>query len=515
MKIKKLIALLLTTIIPFGGLVACGGGSSSSSLEITVYNAGYGVAWVEAVAAAFTEETGNEVVVWESADQSIEMNLIAEDQHTSDIIFMNSEMYSYAEEGHLADLTDIVYNKVPTGESDGLKTILERCYYADAMNLNKENKYYYVPFASGIEAMLYNETVLNQLFPTGWKANTTDEMFAMFETIKNSSIAYPMVSTSDYLDYLTQTWWAQYDGYDTYFDYWRGYKDGVFCSTSPEMAKTPGRLNALTVLTQAIKKDYGYMHASNETFFDSQYFTNAQMTFTGAAPFSGDVKKAAFYPCGDWFENEMGTQMNNQTIKMMKVPVISSIKNTFTDSADKLMTDQALSAIIDKIDNGVVYSESEYGCKQSTYERVKEARNIVLVNGVLQQAYVPVSSEKKELAGEFFRFMISNAGQSIFSQEMNGLVMPYGYDVESDENVEISTFARSVLDCVRSDDTLFVYRDISQTLASRGGIAGFTTNKNKYFLKLYTGEMTAQGVYDDTYDYLSGQWRTILTNCGF
>lgn len=314
--------------------------------------------------------------------------------------------------------------------------------------------------------------------------------------------------------YLTQTWWAQYDGYDTYFDYWRGYKDGQFCSQTPEMAKTAGRLNALTVLTQAIKKDYGYMHASNSTFFDSNFFTHAQKTFTGAIEYGGDTKKVAFYPCGDWFENEMGSQMN-KNIKMMKVPVISSIKNTFTDINDKTMTDQTLSAIIDKIDSGVVYSESVYGCKQSTYERVKEARNIILVNGVLQQAYVPVSSEKQELAAEFLRFMISDAGQSIFSQEMNGLTMPYGYDVETDENVEVSDFAQSVIDCVKSEDTLFVYRDISQTIASRGGIPSFTTNKNKYFLKLYTGEMTAEGVYNDTYDTLSTQWKTILTNCGF
>ena len=515
MKIKKLIALLLTTIIPFSGLYACGGASSSSSLEITVYNAGYGIVWVESMAAAFSEATGNEVVVWETVDQSIEVNLIAEDQHTSDIIIMNSEMYTYAEEGHLAELTYIVYNKVPYGEDDDAKTILELCNYADAMNLNKENKYYYVPFASGIESMLYNETVLNDIFPDGWKANTTDEMFKLFDAIKASGKAYPMVGASDYLDFLTQTWWAQYDGYNTYFDYWRGYKDGSFCVTSPEMAKTDGRLNALNVIAKAVKETNGYLHRHNGTFFDSQYFANAQMSFTGAAPFSGDSKKAAFYPCGDWFENEMGSLMNNQSIKMMKVPVISSIKNTFTDSTDKLMSDQTLSSIIEKIDDGIVYSKYEYGCEQSTYERIKEARSVVLVNGVLQQAFVPISSNKQELAGEFFRFMISNVGQSIFSQEMNGLTMPYGYDVENDEDVEISKFARSVIDCTSSEDTLFIYRDISQTLASRGGIPGFTTNRNKYFLKLFTGEMTAQGVYDDTYDNLSRRWETILSNCGF
>lgn len=514
MKIKKLIAILLTAIIPFSGLIGCVSVNSSSSLEITVYNAGYGIAWVEAVAAAYTEETGNEVNVLESVDQSIELNLIAEDQHSSDIIFMNSEMYSYAEDNHLAELTDLVYNKVPYGANENSSKILELCKYVDAMNLNKGNKYYYVSFATGVEAMLYNGQVLNNIFPNGWKANTTDEMFAMFETIKNSGVAYPMVSTSDYLDYLTQTWWAQYDGYDTYFDYWRGYKDGQFCNQTPEMAKTAGRLNALTVLAQAIKKDYGYMHASNSTFFDSNFFTHAQKTFTGTIEYGGDTKKVAFYPCGDWFENEMGSQMN-KNIKMMKVPVISSIKNTFTDATDKVMSDQTLSAIIDKIDNGVAFSESVYACKQSTYERVKEARNIVLVNGVLQQAYVPISSEKQELAAEFLRYMISDAGQSVFSQEMNGLTMPYGYDVESDENVEVSDFAKSVLDCVRSEDTLFIYRDISQTIASRGGIPSFTTNQHKYFLKLYTGEMTAEGVYSDTYDTLSSQWRTILTNCGY
>lgn len=195
----------------------------------------------------------------------------------------------------------------------------------------------------------------------------------------------------------------------------------------------------------------------------------------------------------------------------MKTPILSSITNTFIDSVDKQMTDEKLSSIIEKIDNNVSFTESEYGCKESTYDKVFEARNIVSTNGEQMQGFVPVTCSNKELAADFLRFMVSKKGQSVYAQEMQGLHMGYGYNPFDDEEVEMSEFVKSVHDCFENSNSIYVYRDISELLSYRGGLAAFTTNNNLYTQAIFTGS-SALAVYNDTYNTLKNQWSKYLAD---
>ena len=188
---------------------------------------------------------------------------------------------------------------------------------------------------------------------------------------------------------------------------------------------------------------------------------------------------------------------------MMKVPVISSIVNTFVDETDKAMTDAQLSAIIAKIDAGTAYSKDTYGCAQSTYDKVFAARNTVSTNGELQQAVVLKSSNKKDKAADFLRFMISKAGQSCYAQELNGLHMGYGYDPTTDSEVEISSFVESTLNMVNAN-TIFVYRDISTKLAHDKELVAFTyaSGSNNYSNPIYYGDYDADFIYNKNYEIL-------------
>jgi len=509
-KLIKLITIMLSIMLTFSSLAACGGGEvDDSTLEISIYEKGFGYAWLETMAADYEEKTGTSVTVIPFYDQDSETALLQTDSHSSDVLFFIADMSMHAEEGHLADITELVYNQRPYGVETG-ETIKELAHYSDVLNVARQGKYYSLSYSSSVQSLLYNKTTLDALFGAeDWsEPRTTDEWVKLLDDIKanHSATAYPLVTVADYMEYLVNTWWAQYDGQAKYFDYWRGYDNGEFCADDPIMAKSQGRLEALTMLESVYKKANGYMHEYTGTFIQEGKAKDGQRTFLSKG-YSSDAKKVAFFPCGDWFANEMGdTLMLGQDVRMMKTPVISSIKNTFEDATDKAMTDEKLSEIIKKIDEKVAYSEAEYGCKQTTYDKIKEARSMIFTNGEQMQAFIPSSSENKEEAAQFLRYMVSNDAQSFYAQELDGLQMGYGYDPTKDESVKISTFVQSVISCT-SEDTVYIYRDFSHALAFRGGLPAFTTNQNKYTDVIYTGS-TAQTVFDDTYSTLKTKWKS-------
>jgi len=519
-KFTKLITLLIAVVLSCTTFIGCGGGGGGGkgSLSITVYDAGFGYAWVENMALAFEEETGKSATVKPVYDQESQIALIQTGSHKSDILFMVQDSSMIAEDGHLTDLTELVYKKTPYGESG--KTIEELALFSKALNIAGQGKYYAMSYSATVQSLLYNKDTLDDVFGEDEYdlPNTTNEWIEMMSEIdsynstKTASqpTAVPLISAGNYMEYLTNTWWAQYDGRATYMDYWRGYKDDVFCREDPIFAKTEGRLEALNMLESVFTKSSPYVHNNTAEFFDDSQFKNAQRTFIGE--YAADNSIVAFYPCGDWYENEMGSLFDGHNVRMMKTPVLSSITKTFTDATDKQMTDEKLSSIIDKIDSGVDFSESEYGCKKSTYDKIFEARNIVATNGEQLQSFIPASSKNKELAADFLRFMVSKKGQSVYAQEMKGLHMGYGYNPFEDEEVEMSSFVESVHECYANDNTIYVYRDISELLSYRGGLPAFTTNNNLYTQAIFTGSHTATGVYNDTYNTLKNQWSKYLSD---
>lgn len=519
-KLQKFITVLIAIVLSCATLTACGNGGKGSkgSLNITVYDAGFGYAWVENMAVAFEEETGASVTVKPVYDQESQIALIQTGSHTSDILFMVQDSSMIAEDGHLADLTELVYKKAPYGEEG--KTIEELAFFSKALNIAGQGKYYAVSYSATIQSLLYNKDTLDEVFGTDdyTLPNTTNEWIKFmddilaYNTTKGASdpTAVPLISAGNYMEYIVTTWWAQYDGANTFMDYWRGFQNGTFCKDDPTFAKTEGRLEALKMLESVFTTSSKYVHPKTADFFDDSQFKNVQRTFIGE--YAADNSIVAFYPCGDWYENEMGSLVEGHEIRMMKTPVLSSITKTFADQTDKQMTDEKLSSIIKKIDDGVAFSESEYGCKESTYNKVFEARNIVSTNGEQMQSFIPVTSKNKELASDFLRFVVSKKGQSVYAQEMKGLHMGYGYDPETDTEVEISDFVQSVHDLYSNDNTTYVYRDISELLSYRGGLAAFTTNNNLYTQAIFTGSHNATAVYNDTYNTLKNQWAKYLSD---
>ena len=512
-KLAKFICLILTLFIACGSFAACGGVKvDRTALQVFIHEAGFGHDWLKDVATAYRAETGVKVQV-RGGDQESEVPKIQTGKSNYDIVFYLGDTSYLAELNLFAELTDSVYNKAPYGEESSNVKIKDISPFYNALEAYESDKRFAVSYSASVQGVLYNIDVLDMIYGQGqWGLpNTSNEWISMLEYIKTNSTggtadalnpnkAYGLVSGSDYMEYVASTWWAQYDGTESYFEYWKGYDNGVPCTSDPTFALTDGRLEALKTLESVYKKTTGYVHANNSIFVSKT--REAQEVFLGYGYKSIEMRKVAFYPCGDWFENEMGEEMVNKNIRMMKVPVISSIVNTFVET-DKAMSDEQLSVIIAKIDAGTAYSKEEYGCEKSTYDKVFAARNTVSTNGELQQAVILKTSNKKDKAADFLRFMISKVGQSCYAQELKGLHMGYGYDPTTDEEVEISPFVQSTLDMVNAN-TVLIYRDISTKLAHDEDMVAFTyaSGSNNYSSPIYNGTMTAQEIYNKHYDIL-------------
>lgn len=525
--IKKAIVIVLAAILSLGSFAACGAKrSTEGELFIAVENKGYGVPWVRKVAKAFENKTGVAVTVEQSTFEA-ETTSLQTDSNDHDIIFVCGELSYFATDGHLTNLYDLFYNQVPLGADENATKIKDLCAFTDCYNMKSAGdnvySYYAFPYANGTEGLLYNATTLDAIYgENGWTLpRTSDELFAILDDIftNHKDEAYGMTSIGSYTEAFVNTWWAQYDGYEKYFDYWRAYKDGEFCSASPEMAKTDGRLKSLQA-TERLFSRYD-KQSGNTTEPKLKYFHDGIMDFVGAGmgagqasssafagiPYHRDNRLVAFMPNGDWFEYEMDKEdLEGQDIRMMKVPVLSDLGVLLG------ISDETLSACVAKIDGETLSAEQQTlvdAVDATTYARIVEARSVVYSLGCLQQGAIPVTSVNKELAAEFLRFMVSDEGQKIYATELGGLSMCYGYIPDS--SVAATDFVKSVNGV--NKNAKFIYRDISNAICYRAGLAWFTINNNSYTTVMLQGT-TAQEVYDFTYSDLSMRWTEYKKQAG-
>ena len=120
-------------------------------------------------------------------------------------------------------------------------------------------------------------------------------------------------------------------------------------------------------------------------------------------------------PNGSWLSNESGESANNSNIKMMKVPVISSIIDVLPDKS--VGDDGELAALVRAIDEGSTKLRSDnysYEVTQADFDRVKEARSYMYNNGAEAYAFIPRYSNAIEGAKEFLKYFYSDEALESF-----------------------------------------------------------------------------------------------------
>lgn len=520
--VKKSICLLLAVLLLPMILAGCSGGGISRGnkveslegvIDIEVFDGGYKTAWLNDMVNAYNKINPRaKINVIPTVNTPSSAALISAERSQMDIVMVNANHFTSALEGKLYDLTDI-YNYTPEGED---KKVSEKIADNLLDFFNQDGKYYHLPWANAVVGLVYNETVIDSALGKGkWSLpRTTNELIEFSDKLKAAGVyafTFSVNAGQNYMDtYLVPTWMAQYIGVEEFSQNSAGYflnDQGEYefatVGKQDELLENVGKLRAMEVLYSLIKKSNGYAHQ----YSGDMSFMEMQQTFCGWG-FGSDKKLVAMTAAGDWLESEVEfmLQDNPQTIKMMKLPVISSIVEKLED---KNMSDTTLRAVIDYVDG--VSQTAPSGVSENDINRIAEARNCYTSLAFIHTAVIPQTSRNKTLAVDFLKFMVSDQAQLIFSQALDGVMMPYGFDPRNKPTINITDFQQSVIDNYASTDGQpITYADASSKLMLFGAYTPYHDCSREFFFETDT----PRGVYDYWNEYYSSRWSDILSMSG-
>lgn len=460
-KAKRLLTAMLVGTLSFASVFATGCKKNKvpdteQTLEVFAAKLGYGASWCEAELNAFKEEAWvkekypNLNVIFEAnADRSaISTRLSAgAGRNTVDLIFSDSVTPFMGKDRagteYSCNLTDTVYNTKVPGEDitvydkllDTYKEALVYYNVGESALEEKEFVSYDFNWASGMRGILYNQELLESF---GYKTapRTSDELIEMSAKISadkgsyNKGYAFMWSGEADYIEDMYNVWWAQYEGYQQIYNYYNGifYDGRNYVEKSSKIFEQEGREKALNALIDVMSNSKGYMYP----YGSSVKFKAAQKSFIEG--------NGVFMSNGDWFAEEMKDDIakSNYTIRMMRSPVISAIK----DKTPSVTTDEQLRTIVSRIDAGcatiseAVSATPEAGdadissVSAKDYETILAARLVIYSTGPYCSTCIPVYAEGKEVAFDFLRFLATDKAQEIYMRETGGAALPFKYDVK-------------------------------------------------------------------------------------
>ena len=381
----------------------------SGSINIRVWEGGYGVNWLDQVIGAFNAKYPDvKIGVSESVERQQVFGDITGKSEKYDIIFSENNVAEYSEDC-LSQIDDL-YAFTTKGES---RTVAEKLNPVYTELLQYKGHYYQIPSYVGAYGLVYN----NDFISDDEVPVTTDELKALCQNLKNMSLT-PIIfsgdSGVDYWNFAYCTWFAQYEGRTAY----RAALNGSIIGENgeqkidPSSAYLTGGLKAMQVCEDLLWFENGYIYApsTGTSFIEAQrYFLQGQ--------------QAMMYN-GSWMFNEMQTMFPDGAdydFKMMKMPVISAIK----EKCSTIENDAELSALVHAIDNGeTALKGTGYEVSEADYAKVKEARSFYYAGGENANAVVPINARNKELAKRFLAFMYSDEGIKAHASAHAGNVLP-------------------------------------------------------------------------------------------
>lgn len=515
MKLKNLGSTLLATSMILC-MAACtpgehnpGGnkGKPTGSISITVSELGFGTQWLKNMAKEYESQKNIKVRVTPSYISGEIVSQLESETLEADIIMplAGGTLYKFQDSGRFADLSD-VYNTIPEGEDKAIKDKMNSSIYLK-QSANKDGKIYQMNWIDSISTLIYNKSTLDKAFGEGnyTLPRTTDELKTFSDSIKAKGI-YPFSYSTQvsYLQYAVLTWWAQYEGYEAYYDYYQGYyRDGeerIKDMTGENVLNMAGREKALAAATSLFSKSVGYSH----NYCDAMSFTDAQIAFLGQGYKGKDKKEVAMMVNGDWIENEMATYLAYQwqDIRAMRMPMLSAIR----EKCPSIENDTELAALVEAIDNGGTdLNGTGYEVTQADFDRVAEARKMAYSATFDHPIAVTAESEtQQKLAKDFLVFMASDKGQEIYSKQLNGMTQAYGYTPDASGMSAFAQSRRSLFDNYKP-----VIIDYSTPLYLGAGFAAFsdTTSMNA---RIYRGDSSAD-ILKTTNDFYKSRWDEIIS----
>jgi len=305
-------SLLLASSV--AALAGCGKTSSATNqVWIAFAECGFGREYVEKWGEAYNEANPNDKIKLKiEGDAGMTADMVTRIQSGKNLpdiaLLLATNWQPWAAKGQLECLDDVYQADV--GDGSGKKMI--ETIDEGVKEFGKVNgKYYACPWSCGPSGIIYNVGMFEDF---GWEVPTTyDELVDLCDQINKDTqgsvkpFSYS-TSVSGYWDYLVSTWVAQYDGIDTWKEFWKFGDKKVFDSE--------GREKALECFYDLICDGGKAKNCiTNNLMMDSQRdFING---------------KAAMTVNGSWFENEMKANIEDGfEMAMMKTPAIDGAKTT-------------------------------------------------------------------------------------------------------------------------------------------------------------------------------------------
>ena len=533
-KMRRMISILLTMALLIS-MCACGNngepgqdspdrtnnspgnGREKATLNINVFDGGYGTEWLEAIAGAFEAEyTGVDVVIETTKQYSEIRSQVEAERYVADIIFSTMNYISAGVDGYVLELTDL-YDSYPYGE-DGQLTIREKL--AEAVDANEfDGKYYQIPVHAGNTGLVYNKIYLDALYGEGnyELPVTSNQLLDMCKDIKSRdgwAFVYTNSTDAEYAGWLRDIWTAQYMGYEDFKNFYDlSYTDATGAVKKAETAKElsdalyTARASALKPLAEMMSSKLGYVPESAA----SMSFTQAQAYFVGFTS-QPDVKVvdghkgAAFMVNGDWLyrEIEKYSESVELDIRFMRTPVNSQI----IDKLGTVDTEEQLVECIKYIDtviDGTGGTRPSY-LSDEDYDRLYEARRMIWSTHAQQIATIPANCSDETLAKDFLRFLASDASALMYSDSLDGMASIYNSDVCAEN--KLNSFTDSMNKALK--EPLYV-TDLSTPYTVFGSLRYF---RYYYFVqalyKCTDVNSTVSEILDWNAANLAGEWQKIV-----
>lgn len=535
---------------------------SEQTLEIFLWEAGYGTQWLYKMGEAFQAQSwvkekypNLEIVINPNSDNSTATTLIDAGEkggNTVDLFFgANLTKYTgvaYDGTEYFCDLTEKVFNQKVPGEEITVKdkmwdsTLEAIRYYEKGQDSNSKDvafKSYIFPWVGGMNAIMYNEKHLQTL---GLEVPlTTNQLVNACEAAQNSSLPYTLKpngkyailtdSSGNYWDTYYNTWWGQYEGLENYYNFFNGF-DGK--GLSYKVYEQKGKLYSLKALENLLKWDNGYVYQKH-TAYDYQAAQTAFMEGDGV-----------FYCVGDWYADEMkeieadlkaeGIENN---IRMMKNPIVSEI----IELTPTITSEEMLVAVIKAIDMG--YSSQEMAKQASAYQeqsmglstqlqnacadisdedyaKIMDARSIVSTQGNRDTGCVPTYAKGKEIAFDFLKFMATDQAQDIYTEYTTGSNLPFKYDVKTknpDLYNKLPQLAKDRMDYFSNGtyEVQFLPDYLAFPLVRYGDMNAVRSLGGVSLVNYFMSEgatANAQKLWQDDIEYYKANFDTVLKDAG-
>ena len=528
---KKLLSLILSTLIIFTGLVGCTSNDNGGELgsfrnrpkEVVVYyvSNAYGSHWITEIAKSYmtNHNTDTYINLKKTATQTSDLSKIESGVGVGDLYILGCHM-----EDRIAfyeDLSDVL-NSYPIGEEGKTKIgdKLEEAYINYYNNSGATN--FIIPHASisGGYNFAYNKSVLDRLFPDGYTLpRTTNEFIELGNQLKSKDSALLTCSFGDNSDYgalMFKAWFAQLIGFEAYEQFLDGkYYDEtqgkyVFDENKPTTYSKyqESIMDYFNILKTLYSKENAYIHENS-----------GGLTAMKAEAVLADIneKSSPFMIQGGYVEQEMNVLLEGQKskgkpqeIRMMQMPVASEIiKRT---PSIKAKGDAGLREVIDYVDKIFAGEtpEKPAGVTDADIEIIKEARSICgsyLAGGMV----VPKAAKNKDGAKDFLKYFASDEAAIIAARNANGLnLLPFSKDVSEEE----LGFKRTAFmnDCMRISNAITkVCSSDSQEhkFAYVTSFAPSAISVKTYVSRFFNGQNTQSimDIYNDNYAEFANDWK--------